>query len=78
VDELQLQPCPSDFCLVNLSHFAKKISPKGYSATNSLLFGRKTKKIQKNHKKLSTIAYNRYARVIKILHFHILNIAKFG
>jgi len=53
VDELQLQPCPSDFFLVNFSHFARKIPQKNILSQIPLFQGKKLKKIQKNHKKLS-------------------------
>jgi hypothetical protein len=78
VDELQLQPCPSDFGLVNFSHFAKKNPQKNILSQIPLFQGKKLKKIQKKSQKIVTINYNMYARVIKILRFHVLNIAKFG
>jgi hypothetical protein len=42
-------------------------------------FLKKKKVIKKNlYKKITTIAYNMYERVLKIFYVHILNIIKFG
>jgi hypothetical protein len=46
-------PCPSEIFSCEFMSCCQKNSLKEYSATNSLLLGEKTRKIQKNHKKLS-------------------------
>ncbi len=62
---------------VNFSDFAKKILQKNILSQIPLFLGKTIIK-KKTTKKIVTITYNRYARVIKILHFHVLNITKFG